>query len=295
MHTTGLIESWIKKKIKKDTLLWITLKYFGFPVILLINFRYYRQEYKKQAYPGSYRNNFTRWLYLLFKGKVDLIYKAYFDTAFNFGKIDIKIIKRLQETMPLDDEGCLFDGINSLRTRTQIIFLASIIKQINAKGVLETGTHKAMFCYIAYLCDSSISIDTFGNLPASQENVGILNQKYGKYIEYHLGDSKITLKDFSPGYQIDFAWVDGGHSFETCLSDLVNCSRLGIPSIAVDDYKWDNNVKRAVEEFVEKYNYSISGISNLADHRGIVYLTKNKKDYKTPDSLLPNRESVPAH
>jgi len=277
MRRAHLIKSWINKKIKNDTLLWISLKFLTAPVRLL---RYY----KEQAYPGSYKDNFTRWLYLLFNGRGDLIFKAYFNTAFNFSKIDVKLIKELRGTMPLNDEGYLFDGINSLRTRTQIILLASIIKQINAKRILETGTHTAMFCYMVYLCDSSISIDTFGDIAVSQENVNILNQKFGEYIKYHLGDSRITLKSFSPECKIDFAWIDGGHSFEVCMSDLLNCYRLGIPSIAVDDYKWENgvnDVKRAVDEFIEKYNYSISGISNLADYRGIVYLTKNKLDYKT--------------
>ncbi len=274
-----MIKPRVNKKIKKDTLLWFILKFITAPVRLIIHFKYYKKQYKMQAHPGSYRDSSTQWLYLLFNGRADLIYKSYFDTAFNFSKIDVKLINELRETIPLNDEGYLFEDFNGLRTRTQIIFLASIIKQINAKRILETGTHMAMFCYMVYLSDSSISVDTFGNLAASQKNVDILNQKFGEYIKYHPGDSRITLKSFSPGYKIDFAWIDGGHSFEVCMSDLLNCRRLGIPSIAVDDYKWKsdvNDVKMAVDEFIEKYNYSISDISNLADYRGIVYLTKNR-------------------
>ena len=163
-----LIKSWIKKKFKKDTLL------------------YYYRGYKQQAYPGINKDNFTRWLYLLFRGRIDLIYKVYFNTAFNFAKLDIEIIKRLNDTITFSDEGCLLDSINDLRVRTQINFIASIIKQTNAKRILETGTHKAMFCYVVYLCNSSITLDTFGILPKSQKAVEVLNQKYGKYIQYHL-------------------------------------------------------------------------------------------------------------
>jgi len=206
-----------------------------------------------------------------------LIYKAYFNAAFNFAKLDIEIIKKLDGAITFNYEGYLLDTINDLRMRTQIIFLAAIIKQINAKRILETGTHKAMFCYVAYLCDSLISIDTFGNLPESQKAVDILNQKYGKYIQYHLGDSRQTLNNFSPGYQIDFAWIDGGHSFEVVSSDLSNSARLKIINIAVDDYKYSDDVRKAVAEFVKKYDYSIANITNLVDYRGIVHLSQKRK------------------
>ena len=85
-----------------------------------------------------------------------------------------------------------------------------------------------------------------------------------------------TLSSFSPDYRIDFAWIDGGHSFETCISDLINCARLKIFTIAIDDYKWVGDVKKAVDEFIEKYDYAIENISNFADYRGIVHLVKTK-------------------
>lgn len=254
-----LIKSWLKHKINKDALL------------------YYYRGYKQQAYPGDFKDNLTRWFYLLFRGRVDLIYKAYFDTAFKFAKIDIEIIKRLNDTITYSSDGCLLDNIGELRTRTQVNFIASIIKQRNVKRILETGTHKAMFCYIAYLCNNLVSVDTFGNLPESVKAVEALNQKYGGYIQFHLGDSSQTLNDFAPNYQFDFAWVDGGHSFEICLNDLSNCARLEIPNIAVDDYKCRDDVKKAVTEFVKKYDYSIANITNLVDYRGIVHLVKDVK------------------
>ena len=114
----------------------------------LLNFY---SSYKTQANPGSQKSNFARWLYLLSKGKVNLIYKAYFNTAFDWKKLDIEIVNKLNNTIPLNPEGCLLDRVNDLRTRTQVNFLLSILKQINAKSVLEIGTHKAMFCYVVHL------------------------------------------------------------------------------------------------------------------------------------------------
>jgi len=131
-----------------------------------------------------------------------------------------------------------------------------------------------MFCYIAYLSNREIKIDTFGNLHGSQKAVDTLNQEYGPHIKFYLSDSMQTLSDFRPSYQIDFAWVDGGHSFEVCTTDLVNCARLNISSIAVDDYKWKDSIKKAVDRFIIKYNYEITNISNFIDYRGIAYLEK---------------------
>ena len=213
----------------------------------------------------------------MFSGKINLIYKVYFNKNFDWKKLDNELIEKLNATMPLINEGGLLDKANDLRVRAQVSFLATLIRQSNVKRILEAGTHKAMFCYVAYLCNSAIIIDTFGNLQESQKAVDVLNCEFGKYIRYHLGDTRRTLRDFSPEYQIDFAWVDGGHSFDVCFSDLVNCHRLNIPSIAVDDYKGDDNIKKAVSKFTEEHNYLITGISNLIDYRGIVHLTRKDK------------------
>jgi len=227
------------------------------------------------AYQGVAKDNLMRLLYLLSKGKFGLIYNAYFNTIFDWKKLDMEIVYKLRDSLKTNDEGYLFDySSGDLRVRTQINYLASIIKGGRVKRILETGTHNAMFCYLAYLCNSSVAIDTFGNLPESREAVNILNNKYGAYISYHLGDTRQTLSSFSPDYQIDFAWIDGGHLFEVCSSDLLNCARLGIPSITVDDYKWNGEVKQAVDEFSGRCGYSIQYISNLADYRGIAHLVK---------------------
>lgn len=233
--------------------------------------------YLSQASPGPYKNNLTRWLYLLLRGKIGLINQAYSNKSFDWRKIDKKVIAGLNNTMPSNQEGCLLDKVNDLRVKAQVNFISTLIPKNNAKRVLETGTHKAMFCYVAYLCNPAVTIHTFGNLKESQKAVDLLNRKFGEYIQYHFGDSQKTLTDFSPGYPIDFAWVDGGHSLEVCYSDLKNCDRLNIPSIAVDDYKWSDNVRESISKFTKKYNYSIQEISNLLDYRGIVHLIRNNK------------------
>ena len=45
--------------------------------------------------------------------------------------------------------------------------------------------------------------------------------------------------------------MDGGHDYETVLSDLNNCARLKIPYILVDDSRLEN-VDRAITDFLYK-------------------------------------------
>lgn len=228
----------------------------------------------KQASSGISKNNLSWGMYLVLNGRIDLILQAYLKKIFDWKLIDKSTVNDLNMVRTPGWEGCLFDEMDSLRVRTQVNFIASIIKKSNAKRALETGTHKAMFCYLLYLCDNAMSVDTFGNLAQSQIAVDILNKKFGQFIKYHLGDSRQTLGEFDPQYRIDFAWVDGGHNYDVCLSDLNNCARLKIPHLAVDDYKWNADVKKAVGEFVNSCGYELVDISNPADYRGIVYLRK---------------------
>ena len=131
-----------------------------------------------------------------------------------------------------------------------------------------------MFCYFAHLNAPFAKIDTFGNILESRDSVKILNQEFGDYITFHLGDSRTTLSNFCPAYQIDFAWVDGGHDLETCSSDLLNCDRLRIPRILVDDYRGIEEVKKAVDQFVSVHDYKIVSATGAEDNRGIVYLVR---------------------
>ena len=57
------------------------------------------------------------------------------------------------------------------------------------------------------------------------------------------------------GTQLDWAWIDGDHTYEAVKADLKRFSRLVKPGgcLAGDDYVlgwWGNGVIRAVDEFV---------------------------------------------
>lgn len=167
----------------------------------------------------------------------------------------------------VQNEGSTFQNKKE-QTIIQTSFLTDILTSINPKVVLETGTHKANFDYFCKLILPEVKIITFGNNVKSQICVDYLNKIFEPYILFVLGDSTVTLSKYNTNNPIDFAWVDGGHTYNVCLSDLKNCARLKIPNICVDDY--NRLVKSPVTDFINSTNYKIKSVST--DIRGIVYL-----------------------
>jgi hypothetical protein len=152
----------------------------------------------------------------------------------------------------------------------QTRYLIGVLRTVNARRVLEIGTHKAGFCYLLKLALPSATIDTFGKESESARCVAILNGRLGDFATFHEGDSKATLPAFVPDSPIDFAWIDGGHDEKTCLSDLRNCDRLRIPHVCVDDYRTEPGVAAAVREILSQGSYEIVDVSE--DQRGICRL-----------------------
>lgn len=191
------------------------------------------------------------------------------------------LLDALDATFP-SAEGCLCgqpkDGFD-----IQAAFLDRILRQVKPSTILEFGTHKAHFCLFAKLVIPSVKVITLGNREGSGKAVDILNAHFGRYITFVLGDSKATWRHIPPLFDIGFAWVDGGHDYETCFSDLVSCVTFGVEHICVDDYTQIPSVKKAVDDFIEKSlwfcnrQYCINEVST--DERGIAYLTV-KQDVK---------------
>lgn len=186
----------------------------------------------------------------------------------NFSK---DIMNRLNG-MFVQIEGSTFQNAKE-QTIIQTTFIGDILNSISPKVIIETGTHKANFDYFVKLICPEIEIITFGNNAQSQDCVNLLNNEFGKYISFILGDSTKTFSAFTTTKNIDFAWVDGGHSYKICMSDLKNCERLNIPHICVDDY--NRLVKKPVTDFVQNSDYKLIKIST--DIRGIAYLAKEDK------------------
>jgi hypothetical protein len=129
-------------------------------------------------------------------------------------------------------EGC------SLQVNSQTAFQEKVFKTVNPRNVIETGTHKARYDYMIKVNVPDIKIHTFCIDERSKLCVDYLNSRFGQYITFHEGNSLDTLTNFKgleSGEKFDLAWIDGGHSTDLAYSDLINCARLGIKNITIDD------------------------------------------------------------
>ena len=101
--------------------------------------------------------------------------------------------------------------------------------------------------------------------PYSLKSVKNLLKKFDKNIDIFKGDSKIVLPKIDLS-EINYVFLDGGHSYDTVINDLINCKVVvennGV--ILCDDYdlSYAPGVKKAIDEFVAKEQYDIKILFN---------------------------------
>lgn len=86
--------------------------------------------------------------------------------------------------------------------------------------------------------------------------VNFFKTKYGDRFEFVQGDSVITLRNYvknNPQIKLDLVFIDGGHGFDTCCSDIINSQKISTPNTVVwiDDCGW-GTVRDAVEYCVQQ-------------------------------------------
>jgi hypothetical protein len=101
--------------------------------------------------------------------------------------------------------------------------------------------------------------------PYSLKSVKKLLKKFDKNIDIFKGDSKVVLPKIDLS-EINYVFLDGGHSYDTVINDLINCKVVvennGV--ILCDDYdlSYAPGVKKAIDEFVAKEQYDIKILFN---------------------------------
>ena len=96
----------------------------------------------------------------------------------------------------------------------------------------------------------------------SLESVKKFLKKFESKISLYKGNSNKVLKNLDLK-KIDFAFIDGGHSYETTFNDLeiVHQNMKGKKgTIVCDDYKdasYITDVKKAIDDYVKKENLSL--------------------------------------
>ena len=101
--------------------------------------------------------------------------------------------------------------------------------------------------------------------PYSIECVSYFFKKFEKNIHLIKGNSNQLLKKIDMT-QIDYVFLDGGHTYETVKSDLESCIPVidNHGTVLCDDYdlSYAPGVKKAIDEFIEIYKYKVKIISS---------------------------------
>jgi len=101
----------------------------------------------------------------------------------------------------------------------------------------------------------------------SIESIEKFLKKFEKKISLVKGDSNKTLEQIDLS-KIDFAFIDGGHSYETTYSDLsvlYSSMKNKSKTIVCDDYidaSYITEVKKAVDDFVKEKDLSLEIIKD---------------------------------
>lgn len=175
--------------------------------------------------------------------------------------------------------GNLLERTSDETAEAQTEFLRWAFRLATPKNFIETGTNKCFFSYLVWLTCPGAHIHTFDiNTDCEKPALAIQDAVRLPRVIFHLGDTRSTLSEWK--VPADFAWIDGGHEFNVAISDLLNCARLGIPYIAVDDMidahepGW-TEVKMAVEHFIAMTCYRLHPNPFAAhDSRGAVLLRR---------------------
>lgn len=178
-------------------------------------------------------------------------------------------------------EGCSFGWRSVDSLLAQITFHEKVINEIKPKVVLEVGTYKSMYPYFLKTNLPEVKVHTFGINEESKKCVDLVNQYFEEdFVTFYVGDSTQTLTEFDPDdITFDVAWVDGGHTYDVAYSDLINCARLEIPEVLIDDVDM-GEVRRALNDFLsnsyenENGSYSYEIVDQSRSERMITRVRK---------------------
>ena len=101
----------------------------------------------------------------------------------------------------------------------------------------------------------------------STESIKKFLKKFKKNIDLVKGDTNKTLKEANLS-KIDFAFIDGGHSYETTYNDLTSLyssMKNKSKTIVCDDYidaSYITDVKKAVDDFTKENNLNLEVIKD---------------------------------
>jgi len=167
-----------------------------------------------------------------------------------------KTIANLLKNVSNTNEGALLNNSDGC-IQLQVELIERCLEKYRPKHIVETGTNKGYFSFIALsILDKypeEVLINTFDMNQFSANAVQIVNSTFNRHkVVFHLGDSTVTVKNFNPQKKVDLFFVDGGHTHYVATSDIKQAKRMNSPLILIDD-TGGQGVAQAIAEQLSDY------------------------------------------
>lgn len=191
-----------------------------------------------------------------------------------------ELYKQLIAVNP-SDEGNLLENTDGSEA-AQVKFIVDLLLSLKPEFIMEVGTNKALFSYVvSQKSPVDTIIYTFDVDSNSSKCVAILNKANPNVdIHFFVGDSRHTvpvqmrhMKKIA-NKRRSLAFIDGGHDYIFCHSDLLQAEELGTSHILVDDYLGSEDVRAAVGNFSANSDYFPVKNPYFGDFRGLILLKK---------------------
>jgi predicted O-methyltransferase YrrM len=151
------------------------------------------------------------------------------------------------------------------------------IKRIAEIG-LNAGHSAEMFFHSCPGLEAFFSFD-LNEHPYTNVAVEYFQNKYRGRFVFIEGDSSTTVPAFAKSHAVlcDLIYIDGGHTYESCLHDIMNCKLLAHPKtiLWVDDTQ-SPEVRQALDECVKKKIIRIVKEHSSLSEEGGRYWTQAK-------------------
>lgn len=180
----------------------------------------------------------------------------------------------------------IIDGVTSMdleNSKNAVYHVVKLLKEINPKRIIETGTNYGSFSYILYetLDDFTLyTCDFLGGFPdSSEECVKFINSSYKKEnVKFHHTDSIEFLNSLkNSGQNFDLAWLDSQHEYEFLLKELNIAAEMEIPYIMVDDFWFRENLQHSVFDFLKSNkDYRFYYFSNIRESIGSIVVLERQ-------------------
>jgi hypothetical protein len=137
--------------------------------------------------------------------------------------------------------------------------------------VIEIGSYKGCSTVILAQFFTVLAIDLW--YPLEDYRAATIGKNFDNFMDTYrkfklkgrvipLLGSTTYLRGTIPNLNVGFCFIDGDHSYEGTMSDLLFCNSHLSPRgyLVIHDYPRAGTIKKAVDEFIKDYHYTVQEI-----------------------------------